>query len=424
MMEIKRTEIKKIKKLKTIKKMKILSVAFALMLGVTACGDKENSDSGETDGQSTASAVQAGEAAEQGTKQGAAEAAEQGTAGQDAAESGTKQGAAEAAEQGTAGQDAAEQGTKQEASEQGKEQKVATIKETKITLSGNASDVTEIKENSYYEGDIFVLYFEKGATVHGDMAKQIEKVMKDEESLLGMKYEKTEYLSQSTQPDFRMEELGTSFDGVNPEREKVDIFIADYKDDGAVEWSDVNTILLFDEDFEPETGGMNTVYHEMGHVLRLRHSSHLGSIIEEGIGTYCEDMLSRGNGIADWSMVQYYDAGGMEALYDASVIEKDPEKMFREINNAPRTSTQPEYAYGFRFIHFLRETYGEDVVKKLSETAAKYGFGELDTDKIIKILKEATSEDVFERFGKWLPEGWKTWCAGYKKYMNSLGLEF
>ena len=44
--------------------------------------------------------------------------------------------------------------------------------------------------------------------------------------------------------------------------------------------------------------------------------------------------------------------------------------------------------------------------------------------QIEKVMKEATSEDVFERFGKWLPEGWKNWCAGYREYMKPFGFEF
>lgn len=384
--------------------MKIRALALALMLSATACGTKANSDRKDAEDVSGVSDVRIEEGTEQGT--------EQGTTATGTEESGTTDTEEKNTTAGEAGENKEPSADK------------AAVKEPQVSLSGNASDVIRIEENSYYEGDRFVLYFGKGTTIHGDIAKQIEKVMKDEEDLLGLKYEKTAYLAQTTQPDFRKEELGDSFNGVNPEREKVDILIVKYEDDGAVQWSDVNTILLYDTDFGSETGAMCTVYHEMGHVLRLRQSPHLGSILEEGIGSYTEDMLSRKNGIADWSLVQYYDAGNSQPLYDASEIEKDPEKLFREINNASRSAEQPEYAYGIRLIHFLRETYGEDVVRKLSETAAGYGFESKDTDTILKILKETTSEDVFERFGKWLPEGWKNWCAGYKDYMNSLGFEF
>ena len=383
-------------------KKKLFPVAVALMLGITGCAAEDKSGRNNKEDISESASART----EEGTEH--------------------KAGTIASEEKQTAEEETGEKASSEEDTGENMipATEVAAVKEPRITLSGNAADVVQVKENSYYEGDRYVLYFEKGTTIHGDMAKQIEKIMKDEEDLFGLKYEKTEYLASTSQKDFRKEELGDSFAGVNPEREKVDILIMDYKDDGAIEWSDVNTILLFDEDFEAETGGMRTVYHEMGHVLRLRQSPQLGSIIEEGIGNYSEDMLTRKNGIPDWSLMQYYEAGNTEALYDASAIEADPEKAFREINDASRSSTQPEYAYGFRFIHFLRETYGEDVVKKLSETAGRHGFEPKDTDAVIQILKETTSEDVFERFGKWLPEGWKKWCAGYREYMQPFGFDF
>jgi hypothetical protein len=122
-------------------------------------------------------------------------------------------------------------------------------------------------------------------------------------------------------------------------------------------------------------------------------------------------------------LIQYYDADGYIVNYDTSEMKKDPEKVFREVNGAPRSKEQPEYAYGIRFVHFLFETYGMDVVKKLSVAAAKYDFSYDDTAAIIRVLKEATSDDVFERFAQWLPDGWKNWCAEYKEYMKPYGFQ-
>ena len=292
-----------------------------------------------------------------------------------------------------------------------------------LSLSGKHEDVTEVQETSYYEGDRFILYFGKGAKIHGDIATVIEEVMKEEEETLGLRYEDTAYLDENTEYPWVLEEFGSSFNGLNNDSEKLNIMVVHYADDGAIEWSDLNTILLFDEDFEEETTGLKTVYHEMAHLLRLRQSSNLGDILEEGIALYAEDQLCRKNGLANWDMIQFYDINGYQANYDASGIRKDPEGMFREINVAERSKEQPEYAYGIRFLTFLHETYGQDVVKKLTETAAKYSFEYDNTDMIIRVLKEATSEDVFERFGKWLPDGWKTWCEGYKTYMEPYGFE-
>ncbi len=295
--------------------------------------------------------------------------------------------------------------------------------EPQLSLSGDHGDVTEVQETSYYEGDRFVLYFRKGAKIHGDIAVQIEKIMNEEEELLGLSYDDKAYLVANPEYLWVFEEFGSDFNGLNADSEKVNIMVVHYADDGAVQWSDLNTIFLYDEDFEEETNGLKTVYHEMAHLLRLRQSSNLGDIIEEGIALYAADQLCRKHNIANWDLIQYYDINGTIPNYDASEIAQDPEKMFREINIAERSSAQPEYAYGIRLMYFLTETYGTDIVKKLTETAGKYNFEYDNNDMIIKVLKEAASEDVFERFGKWLPEGWNAWCEGYRTYMQPFGFE-
>ncbi len=154
-----------------------------------------------------------------------------------------------------------------------------------------------------------------------------------------------------------------------------------------------------------------------------RITDYNGNIIEEGIGLYAEDILCRKSNVANWDMIQYYDVDGYEVNFDTTEMKKDPEKVFREVNGAPRSAEQPEYAYGIRFVHFLFETYGSDVVKKLSDTALRYEFNYDDTAAILRVLKEATSDDVFDRFAKWLPDGWKNWCVEYKEYMKPYGFQ-
>ena len=138
---------------------------------------------------------------------------------------------------------------------------------------------------------------------------------------------------------------------------KLHCLLRTYKDDGAVEWSDTNEIMLFDEE---------------------------------------DPFVSN---------------------YDETAILKDPEQAFREANLTPRSVEQIEYHYGIRFITFLTETYGSDVIRKLGEAASKRSFSEDDNDAIIEVIREATSEDVFEQFGKWLPKGWKK-CS--EDIINSL----
>ena len=125
-------------------------------------------------------------------------------------------------------------------------------------------------------------------------------------------------------------------------------------------------------------------------------------------------------------MIQYINCYGYSTPYSDKNLKEDPEKEFIRAATSPRSSEQPEYQFGVRFVYFLTEEYGNDVIKKISETSRKYEFAEngtgTDIDTVLKVLKEDTSEDVFTRFKKWVPGGWKKYCKDYLKYMKKFGL--
>ena len=156
----------------------------------------------------------------------------------------------------------------------------------------------------------------------------------------------------------------------------------------------------------------------------MDQSLQLGQIFEEGVGVYSEDRITRQMGYPNWDLIQYVNAHGYVEVYDASEIEKDAEKTFREVNVKPRSAEQAHYHYGIRHVTFLTETYGQDAVKKVSETARKYTFTPEDNDTIVKILKETFVEDVFTKFADWLPKGWEHWCDEYAEYMKAYGMEY
>jgi hypothetical protein len=124
-------------------------------------------------------------------------------------------------------------------------------------------------------------------------------------------------------------------------------------------------------------------------------------------------------------MISYVNCYGYSTPYSDKNLKEDPEKEFIRAATAPRSSEQPEYQFGIRFVYFLTETYGNDIIKKISETSRKYEFAEngtgTDIDTVVKVIKEATSQDVFIRFKKWVPGGWKKYCKDYLKYMKKFG---
>ena len=297
----------------------------------------------------------------------------------------------------------------------------AVVKEPLLTPSGKAEDMIEVKENSYYEGEKYVMYFHKGAKVPGNIAVKTEEIMKELEELYGMTYGDHGYRNPGA---WREEYFGGGYDGLNPDHAKLDILIVPDMNDGEIEWADRGVVMLFDADYDEENTGYKTVSHELSHLLRMDQSLFLGQIIEEGVGVYSEDKFSRKAGYPNWDLIQYVNTHGFGEVYDASPMEKDAEKTFREVNVQERSAEQAHYHYGVRLVTFLQETYGQDAAKRLSETARKYTFGEKDNDTIVKILKETFGEDVFKKFEEWLPKGWGRWCDEYLEYMKPYGLEY
>lgn len=65
------------------------------------------------------------------------------------------------------------------------------------------------------------------------------------------------------------------------------------------------------------------------------------------------------------------------------------------------------YAYGFRLMHFLMETYGEDIFKKLLDEGCKIVpeyTNTLSREEALECLKRCTSETVLEEFAEWYAE--------------------
>jgi len=284
-----------------------------------------------------------------------------------------------------------------------------------LKLSGDANDIITVESNSYYEGDRFVLFFEKGVTVDGAIADKVKQAMNDNEKVLGLSYDEYGYAEPT---NWRGELFGGAFTGINEDMKKVNVLVMKDPKDGSIEWADSDCVLLFDTDFDLRNNVFDTVYHELAHALRLRNGSNLGQIIEEGVALYAEDRVSRLQKYPDWSIIQYVNYGGYQSTYDDKDLIADPEGYFTTINNEERSAAQNHYQYGIRFITFLYDEYGNDVLKTITENSHKYTYRYNDTETIVKIIKESTSEDVFDRFRKWLPEGWKAFGKDYVEYIE------
>ena len=304
-----------------------------------------------------------------------------------------------------------------ETQEQTQEPGVAAA-DVSALFTGNFDDFVHLDDYGYIEGDRYLIYLEKDVNVPGDLITRIEEIMALDEKVLGLSFDVSDYAEFS---DWRHTYYGDVFDGLPEDNDRIHIMISKETGDGYIEWSDSDEIMLFDQDFDPQYSSGEVIYHELAHVLRLRQSPMLGQVLEEGIAIYAEYNVSMERNTPCWSCIQFVTDEYSTPIFDDSLIREDPEEAFREYNVADRSSGQPEYQLGIRLVSFLVDEYGEDIFAKLSQTAAKYDFEEKDNDKVIAILKEATSDDVFDRFKVWMDEGWKVVNDHIVEYLRGYG---
>ena len=288
-------------------------------------------------------------------------------------------------------------------------------------FSGNAEDTIVFEENTYYESEDFFIFFEKGSTVRGDTIENLTQVMRDEEELFGMSYDSDYVISDD---DWRQIYFGGDFKYVNTDLSKPNILILKDPEDASICWAFGNEVMIFDTYTDPDNPEFQETYHEFAHLLRLQQSGSLGSTLEEGIAVYAQYELCKNNNAPAWDMIQYLEGGLYDSPYDHSYIYADPEGEFVASSLAPRDGEHRDYNYGFRFVRYLVETYGIEMIDTISQCAREQDLnGDVQTDLLVQIIKENTSETVFDDFAAWLPSGWDDFGREYADYMEQFGFE-
>lgn len=300
-----------------------------------------------------------------------------------------------------------------------------TKNERYIELSGKVDDTFIAEQDCYTENDEVILYFQKGITIRGDMLLTAEKVMSDLRKTTGLDFDKKFKTRIDINYIDEYFEKGT-FEDAMPDESKIYIIVINPPEDGTVQYAFEDGAVLEDVDFDTEETFNQTMYHELAHVAHLRSGVDLSSTLNEGFAAYTADRTQRMIGMPSWDAIQFYSG----LLFDDSVISEG-EAGFRSyfVDNKDKN-----YQYGFRFVSFLNDVYGEDIFRKIlaEATAQNYHAGydstaveesiNADTQQMISIIKSQTSEDVFDQFAKWYEENWDKEVSDYYAHLTALGL--
>ena len=294
--------------------------------------------------------------------------------------------------------------------------------ESRITLSGNASDKFIADKYCYAESDKVVIYFEKGVEIRGDMLKTAEEAMTDLENYTGLKFSKNyqgnEYYAHTIE---LLEPEMNRFKSVNPDLKKVNIYVVDLGK--RIQYAEQTGIVVESSDFYREETFCQVLYHELTHLLHLRNGKSLESTLNEGFALHTAYETLKKRKSAPWSIIQYY--GSTYQLDPTLFDQKDAG--FRYVIDKKTDN----YHYGYRFVTFIYQTYGPDVMNKIISDATASGFDDSYSDNpfieeknemMKKIIKRNTSEDVFEKFSVWVKNNWANEEKEYYDYMQSVGL--
>ena len=280
-------------------------------------------------------------------------------------------------------------------------------KATKLELSGNSKDTYTINTDSYVEGEDVILYIPKGVTIKGDMLKVTEKIMADLCETTGLTFDKNYELDSYMECRDMYYEPGI-FEDINKDNKKVNLLIIN--ENGGEAWAVDNSAVVDILEYDYDSTFYQVIYHELAHVLQFRNGPDLGRTMDEGFATYITFICQMEHDIPAWNAVQYF--------YPAEDVAKKLIEGKEDAFLYQQKIDDTNYQYGFRFVMFLTEKYGEDIYYKIMEEADKRGFtsaitggkeeeGFNNNNKLLKeIIKSQTSEDVFERFADWYANEW------------------
>jgi len=263
-----------------------------------------------------------------------------------------------------------------------------------LVLSGNPEDVYVLERPEYVETEDFILFMDTGTKVYGNTVELIKIIFSLAEKETG--------LSMDAQADYYTVQIGPEpifasdiFNYVDPKYEKYHIYVVPYE-----KWTaggGYREMTLNPEDLEIAAGEGWVIVHEYIHSLHVANGPWMSPILNEGLTTYMTGRIAKKDEIINFD----FDADYNYSYYPTEITRENAEQIFL---------TEPEdgwddYLYGYRFMHFLMENYGEDIFHRMLAEAlemVKWGTNTLTREESAVCVKKVTSPNVFEEFGDWM----------------------
>lgn len=266
-----------------------------------------------------------------------------------------------------------------------------------LSLSGNAEEKYVTTKQEYIESDDFILFLDAGMTVNGDIEEQIKTIIKLVEKEMGYHLINDSRFSLDRESDINWLYGEGAFDGVDPNMEKFHIYAV--PDGGCAPLYASYSVIINQIDLDITEGEGGVIAHELIHAVQMTNGVDMGTTMNEGIATYVSGQICDRDEILTFN----FDATN-NYLYEYRstpiTVDNSEQEFLQDYGDK-----WENYIYGYHFITYLCETYGEDIyldifaeaTKRAGDEAVMYT-GSLLTD----LIKEMTTKTVFTDFAEWI----------------------
>lgn len=269
-----------------------------------------------------------------------------------------------------------------------------TVVPSPLVISGHATDEYVTTKPEYIEAEDFILFLDKDMKVQGDIMKQIEQIFRLVEQETGLKFQNDSVYATYIGHDDQWL-YDNAFVGVDPNREKFHIYAV--ADDKCSPCSLTKAIVLNQTDLNIAAGEGMSVVHELVHSVHSANGVMMDTVMNEGFATYITGRITEKSKEIPFN----FDADVNYGYYDVVITPENAEKEFL----MEYEDNWNHYLYGYRFMTFLYEVYGEEVFRNILEDSTASA-GEFDIsisgEAVVPIIKKNTSDTVFEEFAQWL----------------------